>query len=473
MSPSRGVPAMASPFDTHLDRGNKALDDRDAPGAATAFAAALAAAAAPHERALALDGAAIASYRQGEAERALELLDQAIAQCLPQPDAETPADGPVAHALARIWYDKAGLLGALGRLEESVDSLDGLIRRFAARAGAAMPRDDEGLRARLAIARAMDMKAHTLTRLDRKREAIACYEDAIRLFQAVADDGRVMQIVAGAMIGRGLLLGDAGREDEEIAAYDAVVARYGEGRLPELSHLVLKALENKLLTYRDQEDYEAVVEVCDELIRRYESDAGASIADVVGRTMIRKAGALNKLGRIAQELACYDKVTALYGASAEPEMRKHAAEALIGKAVTLNEADQTASEMECYEEILRRYAEDRDERVRAVAAHALIYKGLSLRAIAEDAAEDTGVLEIEAELACYDRVVERYGEEEFVGLQQAVAEALQHKGETLLETGHTAKAAACFDAVIGAYAESPDETLREIVTDARELRAEC
>src|ERR671924_534215 len=50
--PDRSMPSL---FDEHLARGNEALDRRDYHEADEAFEAALAAAGAPHERALALD----------------------------------------------------------------------------------------------------------------------------------------------------------------------------------------------------------------------------------------------------------------------------------------------------------------------------------------------------------------------------------------------------------------------------------
>jgi tetratricopeptide (TPR) repeat protein len=293
------------------------------------------------------------------------------------------------------------------------------------------------------------------------------------LFQKVERDGQLMTRTAQAMIRRGLLLGQMGRDDEEIAAYDAVVRQYGDIHLIELSHLVIKALENKALTYRDQEDYESLIETCDDLIRRYEFDPGDGIADRVARTMIRKANALKKLGKTAQELACLDKVAQMYGHWPEPEMRKHAAIALISKAITLNEADQTAAEMECYEEVIRRFAEDENEGPRSLGALALIHKGLSLRVIAEDAAEDTGTIDAEAEIACYDRVIDRYGAEEHIEIQRVVADALLHKGEILLEIGESVAAAACLDALLDGFAAIKDEDIAETVKEARSLRAEC
>ena len=122
--------------------------------------------------------------------------------------------------------------------------------------------------------------------------------------------------------------------------------------------------------------------------------------------------------------------------------------------------------------VLRRFAADEDDRVRAVAADALMYKGMSLGAIAEDAAEDTGVREIESEIACYDEAVARYGADNSIYLKRAVAEALLHKAETLMEAGRSGEASQGLDRVIAAYAAIKDKDLEEIVKDARELKAE-
>jgi hypothetical protein len=153
-------------------------------------------------------------------------------------------------------------------------------------------------------------------------------------------------------------------------------------------------------------------------------------------------------------------------------LRRHAAKALMFKAVTLNDADQASAEMECYDDVLRRYAEDPSAWVRAVAADALIHKGISLANLAEDAAGEAGTRDIGPEIACFDEVVTRYGKDEEMDLMRAVAEALLHKGESLLETGHASAGVACLDAVIDGYASIKDKELRDLVKEARALKAE-
>ncbi|HEY1383071.1 MAG TPA: tetratricopeptide repeat protein [Dongiaceae bacterium] len=458
---------MASSFEEQFERAETALSDDDYPKALAAFEDALNSARLPHQRARSLDGMANASFHLKKHERAFDLLDQAIASCLPIADTDKLA----AMTLARAWYDKAGMCAETGKVTEALSVLDRLVDRFSDRACAIDERDREELYFRLTVVRSASMKATALRKLDRKREAVACYDDMIRRFQPI-DDVAVEDAVSRAMLNRAWLLGDLGREDEEIKAYESLVERYGNNHLLRVSHTIIDALTGKLQCYREQEDFVEALKAADDLISRYEFDPGRGIAERVARTMIRRADLLNKMGRTEEELAAYDKVVTCFGHWKEPDVRLHAAKALMFKAVSLNDADQSAAEIECYDELIRRYGQDKNEEVRTVAADALTYKGMSLGAIAEDAAEDTGEREIEAEIACYDEVIRRYGEEEFVGLQCAVAEALLHKGETLVNVGRPGEASACFDAIIQNYAAIEDTNVREIVGDARDLKAQ-
>lgn len=458
---------MAPSFDKSFERAEQALSDDDYVAALASFEEALNLARLPYQRARALDGIANASFRLKKHESAFDFLDQAISSCLATADTDQLA----AMALARAWYDKAGMCAETGRVKEALAVLEPLVDRFSDRACAIDERDREELYFRLTVVRAASMKATALRKLDRKREAAACYDDMIHRFQSV-DDVAVEDAVSRAMLNRAWLLGDLGRGDEEIKAYDLLVERYGNNHLLRVSHTIIDALTGKLQCYREQEDFVEALGAADDLISRYEFDPGRGIGERVARTMIRRADLLNKLDRTEEELAAYDKVVAYFGHWEEPEVRLHAAKALMFKAVTLNDADQSAAEIECYDEVIRRYGEDANEEVRTVAADALIHKGLSLGAIAEDAAEDTGERETEAEVACYDEVVARYGNQEFVGLQRAVAEALLHKGETLLEAGRTSEATTCLDTIIRSYAGIKDSDLQEIVGDARDLKAQ-
>ena len=340
---------MADSFNEHFERGRLAQDRRDNAQALAAFEAALAVANAPHERSLALNGLADISFRNEQDDRALELMDQAIAACLPRPDAATPTDARVACALAEVWDDKGTLLIGFNRSKEALAVFDKSLGRFLDRVTTDVPRDDSSRMLRRVIVRTLRTKASVLQSMERLQEAVECCDDLIRRFQAV-DDGYIGKQVVRTMHSRACFLGWLGRQDKEIAGYDEVVARFGNSDDPYIIEIVLEALERKTRIYQDQEDIEMVIEICDETIRRYGEDTNRRTQDPVARAMIRRSVALGKRGDHGKELAGYDKVVLRYGNSPEALVRIHAAKALMFKSVTLNDADQSAAEMECYDE---------------------------------------------------------------------------------------------------------------------------
>jgi tetratricopeptide (TPR) repeat protein len=459
---------MATSFDEHFERARRARDDRERVVAREACEAALAVATEPYQRALALDGLAETYFFENDdRDRALEFVDQAIAICLPQ---DSPENVNTSYALAQSWHDKATFLIMMHRDDEALGVSEELLHRLLDRV-TDTPRSKWELEFCVLVARALGTRRTLLQGPRESTESIECSDEVIRRFGGAKDD-RLLRHVARAMFWRAVHLGDTGRQDKEVEGYDDLVARFGDSRNENIVEVVLDGLERKTRLYQDQEDHNMVIDVCDDVIRRYGEQSDWHVADHVARAMVRRAVALGKQGQSGKELAGYDTVVQRYGDSPEDILRKHAAKALMFKAVTLNDADQTAAEMECYDEVLRRYAEDESAGVRAVAADALIHKGISLANLAEDAAGDGGTRDIEPEIACFDEVVTRYGDDDEVDLMRAVAEALLHKGETLLETGQTDAGIACLEAVIDGYGAIKDGELRELVKDARALKAE-
>lgn len=460
---------MAETFDELLATANNLLDDRDQERAEPALNAALAAARHPGEQALALNGIAFLHFLRKEKDRRIEVLDRSIglAEVHLQTD---PEDSRASLALADALLEQSECKFRPDDVENELALLDRSLERLL-EVASQPPRDRHDRQLQRIIARTLRRKGAILSYKAPQR-AVDCLNDALRRFQD-SDDPTLRRICAYVSVARGVEFAVLGRSDEQIAVYDDVIARYGESKERDMREIVLRALEEKLLAYREQEDFEATLDVCDDLLDRYGTDSTSYATDAVARTLIRKGNVLNKLGRIAQEMACYDQVIDTWAEDSDWSMRKHAAEALLAKAVALNEADQAGAEMECYDELVRRYESDEDEIVRAVAADALVHKGLSLRAIAEDAAEDTGILETDGEIACYDRVIERYGAETSHGMRRALSAAHFHKGESLLETGRRAEAADCFDEVIAHPPRAYDPYLEELVDEATRLRREC
>jgi tetratricopeptide (TPR) repeat protein len=456
-------------FDELLATANDLLDESETDKAGPALDAALAAARTPGEQALALNGIAFLHRLHKETDKRSEVLDRSIglAEAHLQTD---PQDSRARLALADAVLEQSKFKFRPDDFENERLLLDKSLERFL-EATSQPPRDRYDRQLQRIIARTLWRKGLAWGH-EVPRKAVDCLNDVLRRFQD-SDDLTLQHICAYASVARGVNLAVLGRSDEQIAVYDDVIARYGGSKERDMREVVLRALEEKLLAYREQEDFEATLEVCDDLLDRYGTDSDYYATDATARTLIRKGDVLNKLGKMGPELACYDQVINTWASDESWIMRKHAAEALLAKAVALNEADQAGAEMECYDELVRRYAEDDDDSVRAVAADALVHKGLSFRALSEDAAEDTGMLQIDDEIACYDRVIARYGDETSHEMRRALSAAYFHKGESLLETGRRAEAADCFDEVIAHPSRAYDPYLEELVDEAARLRREC
>ena len=105
-------------------------------------------------------------------------------------------------------------------------------------------------------------------------------------------DSTPQRLSAMALVNKGITLGQLNRNEEEIAVYDQVVARFGEAAEPALREQVARALFNKGIT-------------------------------------------LGKHSRSEEALAAYDQVVARFGEAAEPALRDRVARALVNKGVRL------------------------------------------------------------------------------------------------------------------------------------------
>jgi tetratricopeptide (TPR) repeat protein len=75
---------------------------------------------------------------------------------------------------------------------------------------------------------------------DRPDEEIAAYDEVVRRF-GDAQEPALREQVAKALVNKGVAHGKADRPDEAIIAYDEVVRRFGDAQEPALRVLVAKA----------------------------------------------------------------------------------------------------------------------------------------------------------------------------------------------------------------------------------------
>jgi hypothetical protein len=91
------------------------------------------------------------------------------------------------------------------------------------------------------VARALVRKGVRLGQLGRPEEELGAYDQVVARFGDAAEPG-VREQVATALVYKGTTLGQLGRPEEELGAYAQVVARFGDAAEPQVREQVATAL---------------------------------------------------------------------------------------------------------------------------------------------------------------------------------------------------------------------------------------
>ena len=92
--------------------------------------------------------------------------------------------------------------------------------------------------------------------------------------------------------------------------------------------------------------------------------------------------------------------------------------ALFNKGITLGQMGKSDEEIAVYDEMTKRYGDDPEAGVRERVVNALVNKGIALDLMGEN----------EKAIAVYDEVVKRYGDAQEAGVREQVVGALNGKG---------------------------------------------
>jgi tetratricopeptide (TPR) repeat protein len=312
-----------------------------------------------------------------------------------------------------------------------------------------------------AVAMALFSKGVTLGELGRSEAALAAYDEMVRRF-GEASEPALRVLLAKAILNRGVTLGKLERSDEEIGAYDEVVRRFGEASEPALRVLLAKALLNKGVTLGKLDRSDEEIGAYDEVVQRFGEASELGPREQVARAFVYKGMTLGQLGRSDEAIGVYDEVVRRFGEAGKPRLREQVATALFNKGWTLGHLERREEAIGVYDEVVRRFGEASESGLREPVAMALVNKGVTLGQLARNK-EAIGV---------YDEVVRRFGEASELSLQEQVAMALINKGETLGQLGSKEEALEALSEVERRFGEKAERNLAEIVSEARKLKLE-
>jgi len=168
-----------------------------------------------------------------------------------------------------------------------------------------------------------------------------------------------------------------GNPDEEIAAFDKLIATYSSGTSPAIREQVAKAMVNKGFVLGEMEKPDEAIATFDKLIAAYSSDTSPAIREVVAKAMVNKGVALGKVGKPDEAITTYDKLIATYSSDNTPSIREVVAKAMVGKGVALGEMGKPDEEIATYDKLTASYSSDNTPAIRDQVAEAYNGKGFT------------------------------------------------------------------------------------------------
>ena len=316
-----------------------------------------------------------------------------------QPIDEPPQDPKILKALADLATDAE----KKPRNQRSLDDyralvIDALIKqnwsKMESRATAmAYLFEDEADDAAMMFA--LFRKAYALGKLNRHEDAIAAYDDVIARF-GESDDPDLQEQVAIALFNKGADLGALNRHEDAIAAYDDVIARYGGSDAPALKEQVAMALFNKGAHLGALNRHEDAIAAYDDVITRYYGSDTSGLQEVVAKALFNKGLRLVILNRYEDAITAYDDIIARFGGSDAPALQEQVAKALYNKGGSLDTLNRHEDAIATHDDMIARFAGSDDLALQERVAMSLFNKARSY-ALTNDVQRCIETLELWAE----------------------------------------------------------------------------
>jgi tetratricopeptide (TPR) repeat protein len=170
-----------------------------------------------------------------------------------------------------------------------------------------------------------------LDRLGRTEEALAAFEAVVRRFGA-SEDPAVRRPVALALCRRASALDDLGRRDEELAACAELTARFGDAPEHELRRWAGQALTTRAWLLAAAGREEDAIAAYAEVVARF--GAGGVLPEYDLVCAIHNRGlSLDAIGRYAEAIAAFDDVVARFAGTTDPDVAGMVVAALAAKSV--------------------------------------------------------------------------------------------------------------------------------------------
>ena len=274
------------------------------------------------------------------------------------------------------------------------------------------------------------------------------------------DAPEIQEMVAMALLDKGIAHVQRDEYEAAIDAYDNLVAQFGDSDALEAQIPVALALYNKGMAHGLRDECEAALDAYDNLISRF-SDSDEPVIQVhVAKALFNKSIAHGQRGDSEAALGACDNMIARFDDSDDLMLQLHVALALFHKGVAHDQQDESAEALNAYNNLVAHFGKSEDAGLQIQVAKALFNKGVVHGKLRET----------EAALKAYDNLVAWFGDSDSPVLKEVVAMALVNKGYEHGQRGESEAALDAHGGLIAKFGDSDDPALQAHVAEALVLK---
>jgi tetratricopeptide (TPR) repeat protein len=356
-------------------------------------------------------------------------------------------DPSVVRLVRAARINATATLNKLQRLEETLTRTGEIVERYGTDPDPAVAVD-------VLSARLNRMEA--LAGLQRYDEAISCFDEIVAICDGLDHGGdqalevRVRQDHVSALSMKSMTLLQQGKPGEALAACDEVVQRFGADPHAEVQGGVTRCLLARAKVLHHFGRWQEEIDAYDEILAAYAKDR--SLRDAALAAGYFKIGLLAQLGRFEDAVHACDDMRQRFRNDQPAQVVITVFEVEVYRGLGLHEKAVTACD-----EVDDLIGSDPDVGYRPLVASTLRLKALSLGALGRQ----------DESLSVSEEIDQRYGDDPALPLRQAVAQALLDKGRTLGLLGRRDEAAAVMDTIVARYGQDADPVLQQMSERAR------
>jgi tetratricopeptide (TPR) repeat protein len=243
--------------------------------------------------------------------------------------------------------------------------------------------------------------------------------------------------------------------------YDEVIKKFSDKEDMELREYVAMAMYNKAIALGKLNRSEAEIVAYDKFIEHFTDTKEADISEHVAMAMNNKAVTFEKLNRFEEAIIVYNEVIARFADAEEKGIRVQVTMAMNNKAIIFEKLNRSEEAIIVYNEVIARFADAEEKEIHEQIAITMLNKAVILSKLNR----------FNEAIVGYDEVIKRFEGSKNTGILEKVVVAMNYKAITLGDHNRSEEEIAGYDEVIKRFADVKEKEIRVQVAMAMNNKA--